>query len=177
MWHCVTRPQRSKNLPLVNSYRVHSRMLEKALSETRVKVRGGGEWALCLCVGWGGGLCLGTWHKWSQQLLGFFFSFFCGSGANCSVTGGNTCLSLTKHHLKKKRDHSHPISLCLSLSYLPGYMHSNRGQAGKRKAATVTHSLLNCLFFCETLILIPKQVIQPFSLPSLLRWAIGHPTV
>ena len=77
----------------------HGHMSEKALSETRVKVRGGGEWALCLCVGWGWGwggawLCLGTWHKWSLQPLGCF----CGSGANCSVTGGNTCLSLAKDH-------------------------------------------------------------------------------
>lgn len=73
MWHCVTRPQRSKNLPLVNSYRVHSRMLEKALSETRVKVRGGGEWALCLCVGWGGGVVFGDLAQVITAASGFFF--------------------------------------------------------------------------------------------------------
>lgn len=51
----------------------HGRMLEKALSETRVKVRGGGEWALCLCVGWGGGVVFGDLAQVITAASGVFF--------------------------------------------------------------------------------------------------------
>lgn len=74
----------------------HGCMLEKPWVRPERK-RKGGEGALCVFVcreGVGG--CLGTWHKWSLELLRFG-----GSGANCSVTSGNTFLSLTKHQRKE----------------------------------------------------------------------------
>ena len=74
------------------------------------------ESGLCVWEVWRGG-CLETWHKRSLQLLGFG-----GSGPNYSVTSGNTSLSGTKLQRKEtlhwERNHSHPVNLCLSSSYL-----------------------------------------------------------
>ncbi len=183
MWHCVTRPSRLKNLPLVSGYSVHYHMAacqrdpERDPSESERRENG-----LCVCV------CVCVWEG---GVFGEVVVWGLGTTDHCSFWGLVAraliaawpvgilfCLSQSTREKRRRireRNHSHPVNLCPAWSYLPSFMHANRGQTWK-EAVTVTQTILNCLFFCDTNPWVTNSTFF-FFLLSLLHWVAGHTAV